>query len=197
MTDSTPIQDEGGTRGPAAVRALRATLGWLPIAFCLAFAAVMLVPAALGFDRYVITGGSMTGAIDRGSIVFAKAVPVSELRVGDVITYTPPAGSGPEGLVTHRIVWRGRDRQGAPSFRTKGDHNRAADPWRFTLRQPEQARAVFHIPYAGYVLAALGERRLRMLLIGLPALLIGVAVAVRLWREPEDAAPAAVTEATA
>ena len=60
----------------------------------------MILPGLFGYQRYVITSGSMTGTYDRGSVVFADVVPVSDLRVGDVITYTPPPGSGPDGLVT-------------------------------------------------------------------------------------------------
>ena len=157
----------------------------LAIAACVALAGMLLVAAALGYERYVITSGSMAGTIDRGSLVFAQAVPVSDLRVGDVIVYEPPAGAGPEGLIAHRISWAGRDRDGDRAFRTKGDANRTADPWRFTLRSRRQARASFSVPYVGYLLAALGVRELRMLLIGLPALLIGIAVAMALWREPQ------------
>ena len=36
---------------------------------------VMLVPALLGFQRYVILTGSMTGTYDRGSIVFDRPSP--------------------------------------------------------------------------------------------------------------------------
>src|SRR5919199_902688 len=50
--------------------------------------------------RYEFTSGSMTGTYDRGSIVFDKVVPVDQLQVGDVITYTPPPGSGPQGRIT-------------------------------------------------------------------------------------------------
>lgn len=157
----------------------------LAIAACVALAAMLLAAAGLGFGRYVITSGSMAGAFDRGSLLFAKPVPVSDLRVGDVIVYEPPPGAGPGGLVSHRIVWTGRDPDGLRAFRTKGDANKVPDPWRFTLRSRTQARASFDVPYVGYALAALGVRELRMLLIGLPALLIGLAVAASLWREPE------------
>jgi len=147
---------------------------------CLALAAAVLLPATLGFERYVITSGSMNGTYDRGSIVYARDVPTTSLRIGDVITYAPPS-AGPEGLVTHRIVWVGRDRSGARAFRTKGDANPVRDPWRFTLTRPQQARAAFHVPYAGYALAALAVREVRMLLIGLPALLIAIGTLARLW----------------
>jgi signal peptidase len=151
-------------------------------------AGAMLVPAALGYHRYVITGGSMAGTYDRGSVVFAQEVPSSELRVGDVITYAPPAEAHVDGLITHRIVSVRNHGEQPSLLRTQGDANRRADPWRFRLRGPVQARAAFHIPYLGYGLAALSIREVRMLVIGLPALLIAVAMLARLWRETGEEA---------
>ena len=43
-------------------------------AACLAFAGLMLLPGLLGYQRYVITSGSMTGTYDRGSIVFEQVL---------------------------------------------------------------------------------------------------------------------------
>jgi signal peptidase len=73
-------------------------------------------------------------------------------------------------------------------FRTKGDANPVKDPWTFTLQNRTQARAAFHLPYAGFALAALAERKLRMLLIGIPALLVALSVLARLWREAGETA---------
>ena len=138
---------------------------------------VLLLPAALGLQRYVITGGSMTGTIAKGSLVYARLTPVPDLRQGDIITFTPPDSSGP---VTHRILSI-KLQGGKRVFQTKGDFNEASDPWTITFPQPEQARYVFHIPYAGYVLALLSLRLVRMLAIGLPALLIGISLLWSLW----------------
>jgi len=162
----------------------------------LLLALALVVP---GWQRYAIVSGSMRGTYDRGSLVFDEVVPVGRLRVGDVITYRPPPGAHITGLVTHRIVWSGHDPHGAPSFRTKGDFNESADSWQFTLRAPTQAKVVAHIPLIGYVLAALGDRKLRMFVIGIPALVIGIAVAIRLWRDPEGepAPPVAAAEESA
>ena len=160
----------------------------LALGAALLAAGAMLAAALLGYQRYVITGDSMTGAYDRGSLLFSETVPVSELEVGDVITYAPPPRSGVEGMVTHRIVSAGQDRSGARSFRTKGDANQSQDPWRFTLGQPEVARASAGVPYVGFAFAALGMREVRMLLIGLPALLIAIGLAARLWRQAGEEA---------
>ena len=159
-------------------------------AACLGLAGLMLLPGLLGYQRYVITSGSMTGTYDRGSIVFDDVVAVSDLRVGDAITYTPPPGSGPSGRITHRIVWIGSDQFGRSALRTQGDANESADPWTFTLDGPTQARVAFHVPYVGYVLSALAIRQARMLLIGLPALLIAVAIVLGFRRDVRKAAVA-------
>ena len=143
----------------------------------------IVVPSLFGYERYVITGGSMTGSIDRGSVLFEKPVPVSELRRGDVITYEPPAGSGAAGNVTHRIHAMRSNSRGRLVLRTKGDANRAPDPWTFTLDRATQPRAEFHLPHVGFVLMALQDRTARMLLIGLPAILVALSVLAGLWRE--------------
>jgi signal peptidase len=168
------------------VRAVRTGVATILTLLAVGLAALILVPTLLGYQRYVITGGSMQGSIDRGSIVFDKPVPPADLKIGDVITYTPPAGGGPRTPVTHRIVWTGRDKDGRRAFRTKGDANPTSDPKTFTLDRKTQARVAAHVPYVGYAFAALSVRWLRMLVIGLPAVLIALGMLARLWREAGD-----------
>ena len=146
----------------------------------LAMVVVLLVMALLGFRTYVITGGSMTGAIGKGALILDKTVPVSSLRVGDIITFRPP---DEPALVTHRIVSMEQQVDGKAVFRTKGDFNEATDPWQFTLDRPVQARFVAQIPYLGYALAALGVPIVRALLLAIPALLIVLSLFFSLWRQ--------------
>lgn len=127
-------------------------------------AVAFVLPAAFGFQRYVITGTSMSGTYDLGSVVFEDVVPVGDLEVGDVITYMPPADSGIDHLVTHRIV---AIKDG--SFRTQGDAIDHADPWTFRLDNVSQPRVSFSVPYVGWVLIGLQDRTIRMALIGIPA----------------------------
>jgi signal peptidase I len=156
----------------------------LLIAAGILFGLFLIGPALMGWERYVIISGSMTGTYDRGSLVFDEVVPTSTLKVGDVITYKPPPDSGPKGLVTHRIVKIFRDpKTGDRVYRTKGDANPAADPWRFFLQDKKVARVVTGVPKAGFVLAALADRHIRMVIIGLPALLIAFFVMAGLWRD--------------
>jgi signal peptidase I len=163
----------------------------LALAAGVALGALMVLPALFGIQRYVIVSGSMTGTYDRGSVVFDDVVAVAALKTGDVITYRPPAGAGPNHLVTHRIAAITTDRNGNRTFRTKGDANQAADPWTFSLPDGEQARVRAGVPYVGFVIAALSDRRVRMIVIGLPALLIALSSLAGLWRKSAPAgAPA-------
>jgi signal peptidase len=166
----------------------RRAFGFVIFAAALALAIAVLVPALLGFQRYVITSGSMTGTYDRGSVVFDRVVATSSLRAGDVITFRPP---GHAGLVTHRII-SARVVDGQRVFTTKGDANRTADAWgAITLHDARQARVVSHVPYLGYGLATLSDRRVRLLVIGLPALLIALSTLAALWRDSGAEARAA------
>jgi signal peptidase I len=139
-------------------------------------AALMFVPGLLGYERYVITGGSMSGTFERGSLVFERQVPVEELNVGDVITYLPPAESGISELVTHRVIsiTPNPDVSGGLVFKTKGDANASADPWTFTLADTVQPRVLGWIPLVGWIFIALSAPGIRTLAIGVPAAVIAL-----------------------
>jgi signal peptidase I len=141
----------------------------------------ILLPSLLGLQRYIITGGSMTGTIAKGSVVYARITPADQLKVGDIITFHPP---GCATAVTHRIIAISADVSGARTLSTKGDFNKSADPWNpIVLNEPTQARYVFHVPVLGYVLAALALRNVRLLVIGIPAVLIALSLLWSLWHE--------------
>ena len=167
------------TRTSLPKRAVGFTVSTLLAAVTLA-AAAYLVPGLLGYDRYVITGGSMSGAFERGSIAFERQVDVADLAVGDVITYLPPPDSGVTTLVTHRIVKSGVTEDGARVFRTQGDANADQDPWKFTLDEGSQPTVQFTVPVAGYAFLALADRETRMLVVGIPAGLIALASLIEL-----------------
>jgi signal peptidase I len=159
------------------------------------FAVAFIVPAAFGYQRYVITGSSMDGSLGLGSVAFEEVVPVADLRVGDVITYRPPADAGIDTLVTHRVVAIEGD-----VFRTKGDANPDVDPWTFQLTSTSQSRVEYAVPYVGYVFLALQDRATRMLLIGVPAGIIALISLVQVFkvtrRRPEDATAPPVPQPT-
>jgi len=147
-------------------------------AACLAY----IVPGFFGYERYVITGGSMSGTFEKGSIAFEKAVPVEDLEVGDVITYLPPPDAGHSDLVTHRILTTETDERGARVFTTQGDANPDPDPWRFSLLDGTQPVVQTTVPYVGHAFIALADPNTRRLVIGVPAGLIALLAMVQLVR---------------
>jgi signal peptidase I len=175
------MAEHAAPRPSLPTRLWRATTSVL-LAAITAAGLLYLLPAALGYERYVITGGSMAGSYDTGSIAFEEQVPVAELAVGDVITYLPPADSMVTTLVTHRIHEISYAEDGAREFRTKGDANPDVDPWTFRLTADTQPVARFAVPHLGWALIALADREIRMLVIGLPASLVALASLVELVR---------------
>jgi signal peptidase len=113
----------------------------------------------------------MSGSYDRGSVVFEEVVPVNDLEVGDVITYLPPAESGIDHLVTHRIV---SIEDG--DLRTKGDAVAQVDPWTFRLESVSQPRVAYSVPYVGWVLIGLQDPSVRVALIGVLCGLVALIV---------------------
>ena len=138
-----------------------------------------LLPVGLGLERYVITGDSMAPAIDRGSVVLERDVPVSDLRVGDVVTFHPPSVFEVSGPVTSRIV-----AIEAGAARTQADASPHPDPWSLALDQPTLGRVVLELPYVGYLYLALGrpgpQAALALILLGA----LGLAAAAGHRRRP-------------
>ena len=167
------------TRARRAAHLAAGGLGRLLLLAAILVLAATYAPTLLfGYHRYVLVGHSMEPHIHRGSLVFDEVVPVNDLRVGDVVTYVPPGLTKP---LSHRIISR-RAIHGTLVFRTKGDNNPVADPARFTFNEPTQARVRFAIPYAGWVYIALADHALRIWLAVVPALLLALWAALRVWR---------------
>lgn len=161
----------------AAVRRSLPAGAWVLV---VAVIGLLVLPTVLGFDRYAIMGGSMRPTFEVGSAVFSEDVPVEALRVGDVITYVPPASTGIDTLVTHRIVEIAEAEDGRPLLTTKGDANQSADPWTFTLDEPRQNVVAFSVPHLGTVLAWLSDPGTRQLVVGVPAAMIGFGAVLEL-----------------
>ncbi len=155
-------------------------------AFLAALAIALLVMPVFGYRVYVVTGDSMKESLGRGALILTQAVPVSSLKVGDIITFRPPYQTAP---VTHRIIAVTKGSDGRPVFQTKGDHNEHADPWPFTLNQSTQAKYVAHVPYLGYLFGFLAIRAVRGVLIAVFGLLLLFAVFSTLWRKAERPLP--------
>lgn len=164
-------------------RLFRLSVSLIGLAAIVLVVLLIILPSVLGLQRYVITGGSMSGTIAKGSVIYSRLVPVEQLEVGDIITFLPPGFRTP---VTHRIIEIKTGPDGSTVYRTKGDANTEADPWEVNLSGPDQAVYVTQIPFLGYLLGLLTIRWVRMLLIGVPALAIAISLLFSLWRQPVE-----------
>lgn len=165
-----------GTPAAAAQhrRPWRTLAGWL----LLAAAAILLWPASLGglTGLTVVSGQSMEPTYVTGDLVVTWRS--AGYEIGDIVSYTVPAGQpGEGGHVIHRVSDVTMI-DGEPVYTTLGDNNPAADQWQLTTGDITGA-AVIHVPGAG---ALLGPA----LLPYLAAAAIGAIVTVLLWRGATD-----------
>jgi signal peptidase I len=105
---------------------------------------LVLLPAVLGLDRFVVTDRATDGAPGRGSVVLAREVLPSDLRAGDVITFRPPGGS-PDERVARRIISISDD-----VATTRAGSTGRTDTWSVPLTAPTYPRVWLGIPWIGY-----------------------------------------------
>jgi signal peptidase len=148
-------------------------------------------PRFLGYQTSTMLTGSMSPLINPGDVVVTVDTPVSDLNVGDIITYHIPVED--HRVETHRITEITRDADGATTVRTKGDANNGADPWAATLAGSHADRHAFTVPYLGHGIRALREPVvLNTLMYGAPAAAVLMLMSA-IWRKTPgvEEAPAA------
>jgi signal peptidase len=176
----TTVRRSRAMRAPRVIGKILLNLVFVAMIGCVG---VMLGPALAGYTRYVILTGSMTGTYNRGSIVYDKPVPTASLRVGDVITYTPPPGFTHQARESHRIWFIHQGPDGERIFKTKGDANKHPDVWTFELNRSTQEEVKFHVPEIGFLFLLLSIREFRIAIVGVPVLIIALVMMVKLWQE--------------
>lgn len=163
----------------ARLRGIGAVAGpWLILVAVLA----TLWPAALGgsTDFTIVSGQSMEPTFHTGDLIITKRR--SHYRVGEVIVYKIPDGSGAGREVVHRLNNVLPDGK----LQAKGDNNRTGDPWSITPGDINGAKWLM-IPKGGLVLGFMRS------IVGL-AILLGVLVTWVAWPHGEDdEAPASVS----
>lgn len=160
---------------PAAPRAALAgrIAAWVLVAaatiVALGLLSITVGPRLLPYQALVVRSGSMSPAIPTGSVVFYSKVNADKVKVGDVIVFDKPGAQNEK--VTHRVFKISNGSNGR-FFTTKGDANGVPDDWRVPAVGTGWV-AAFHVPALGYVLAALQSTLARLLLLLIPALLLG------------------------
>ena len=168
-----------GTRARALATLAGRGLVALLLLMTLAALAATFLPGLLGYERYVLIGGSMEPTIHRGSLVFDEIVPVRDLRAGDVITYVPPGRRSPSRTGSSPRSTRRAAASSAP--RATPTPPPTCAPSSSTSRRRRATASP--IPYLGWLFIALGNPQARLILLALPALLVVMLMLARLWRE--------------
>lgn len=182
-------------RDPAQTRAVTtaARVGWvfftrlLPALALALFVGLALLPR-LGLYRPVtVLSGSMRPTFSPGDMVIVRPEPVSDVRVGQVVSYQVPTGA--RQVETHRVV---RILQGGahPVIQTQGDANNWRDPWTAKLEGRTAWQLTAVIPRLGYLVNFLRGPALRIAAIFIAPLLLALLLLREIWgpREETDGA---------
>jgi signal peptidase I len=129
------------------------------------------LPSLAGYESFVVLSGSMEPALRTGDLAVVGPVRQDQLMVGDIITYR--TAQRPDTVVTHRLVGIGVDERGRQTFQTKGDANDAVDQ---VLVEPGAVlgRVAYGIPKVGYVVEFARRPEGKLLLLGIPGLLLAI-----------------------
>lgn len=158
-------------------------VGWLLLVVAglvvLGLLAVTVGPRFLPYQALIVRSGSMSPTIPTGSIVFYRKTAAAAVKVGDVIVFAKPGD--PNEKVTHRVV---QIKTGATGryFITKGDANGTPDDWRVPAAGTGWVSS-FHVARAGYALVYLRSSFGRLLLLILPAILLGAITLYEIWQD--------------
>ena len=175
LTDPVaPAYARASSRTRVAVRILVSIAAGLAVGLLLAIGVSM----AMGYRTFSVMSGSMEPTIHTGDVVVDEPISPLEARVGDIVTFKDPSRGGE--LVTHRLRSI-RPNGGTVAMITKGDANTAVERWTVPVNG-SVGRVAYRLPSAGRVIAAIRGRFGRLLLIALPALLLGVYELNRIWR---------------
>jgi signal peptidase len=199
---STQAQSYPGRRrvattpsNPSAATVLRAAQRTAKLAGRILMVGIMVVAAAaflflavgprvFGYQTSTMLIGSMSPLINPGDVVVSVVpTPVTDLKVGDIVTYHIPVED--QRIETHRIT--DVTRAGASTtIQTKGDANNGADPWNATLAEDHAFTTVAVIPHLGDAIRALRSPLVgKVLLYGAPSLLV-LLLLTSIWSKPKE-----------
>ena len=158
---------------------MKRALGWMfniiIVWLLVIVVALFLLPRFGGWRFDVVFTGSMEPELNVGGAVLVKPVESLDIKPGDIIAFRIS-----EGIVTHRVV-EVVTVGGEPSFVTKGDANEDPDPLPVAATSVV-GKAVFDVPYLGYLAASVKTRLGFILTIILPGLAIIGLELKKMWR---------------
>jgi signal peptidase I len=158
------------------------------LALAIALAALVglgLLPRTGWYRPVTVLSGSMRPAFAPGDMVVVTPERVTDVRVGQVISYRIPIGD--HHVESHRVIAVIR-RGERVAVRTKGDANAAPDPWTATLHGTTALRVRGVLPRLGSVVLWLRTPLLHELTVFLTPLLLALLGVLQIWRRPHGGA---------
>ena len=154
-----------------------------------AFLLLAVGPRVFGYQTSTMLTGSMSPLINPGDVVVTVPTPISEIRVGDIITYHIPVED--HRVETHRVAEVLTNADSSTAVRTKGDANSGVDPWTATLQGATVDRHALTVPFVGQAIRTLRQPFvLNTLMYGAPAVLV-VGLLASIWRKDPKSAQSA------
>jgi signal peptidase I len=182
---STVVFAPTPTARPPRLQRLAVTLVvlaiWASAGFGVVVVTFVAAPTVVGRHSFTVLSGSMEPTLHVGDVVIDRKVQVLDVRPGDIVTFRDPDGA--TRLLTHRVVQM-RVAGSTAYVVTKGDANTGVERWSIPV-DGTVGLVEFRLPKLGHVLSRLEGRDGRLLLIAVPALLLGLVELKRLWL-PKD-----------
>jgi signal peptidase len=127
-------------------------LVWLVLCLFIAVIAAFAVYVRTGHAEVAtVLSGSMRPGIHEGDVVLTHKVSVTSLHVGDIIVFHPP-GVAPGASKVHRIATLKQLGNNRIAFSTKGDANKAPDPWGTVTTSGSAYRVFAVVPQVGWLI---------------------------------------------
>lgn len=129
--------------------------------------AVFFLLPQTGWKALNVATGSMSPAVPAGSLIIIHNDPLTQLKIGDIVTYKNPQNLSQ--TITHRVVEQ-KNQGNIPGFVTKGDAN--ATPDRPIVGGHIVGRVIWSVPSAGRVLAIMHSWPAIILFVILPGIIV-------------------------
>jgi signal peptidase I len=167
-----------GRRVPLSLRLARIATTSVLLGVGLGIFGLIVAPSLFGGRSLTVLSGSMEPALQVGDIVIDSRVAPAEVRVGDIVTFSDPEGTGK--LITHRVR-RVRISEGTAHVVTKGDNTNAVERWDIPAGG-SVGRVEYRVPLLGFLVFWLHGPLGRLGLVVVPALLLAGFELWRIWR---------------
>jgi len=145
MSDHTT---PGSSRSARAGRELALTIGAVAGLICVLAAAASML---FGIKPLVFRSGSMSPEITTGSLALARAVPATDLAVGDVVSVVNGQGT----RITHRVYELDQQAGNSVTVTLKGDANAKPDVEPYFITEAD--RIFYSVGGLGYAVAWLSS----------------------------------------